>query len=179
MYVYSSGHTLSTTVNNGAYQDVYSGGITSDSLVTSGGTEFVSGGGKAIKTTISGSGANQTVSSGGVAVSTTISAGGEQFISGGGVDSASIIDIGSFDTISSGGRAISTMVGGQLTIGSAGVARGADVLSGGSIFDSAGAIYGTRRRRFWQTEPPASYYILCRTPVKRPRRLLPLGASKR
>ena len=106
--------------------------------VNSLGNEYVSSGGVASGTTLSGG--HQVVYASGTASGTTIDNGGIQYDLGSAVSTT--INTGGFEYVSSGGTATSTTVGGggQLDVLSSGVASGTTVNSLGNEYVSSGGM---------------------------------------
>jgi len=180
--VLAGGVALDTVVNSGGFQGVSAGGIAGASLVNAGGTvqvslgsvignvvvgglQFISSGGSATGTTVSGpggadvvltggtatgsvlvAGGSELVVTGGVVVSAIVSSGGNEILSGGTASNTTILG-GGTETVQAGGFSVSATVqnGGSNTIASGGLAS-ATVISGGGTeiaFAGGGAAFAT------------------------------------
>lgn len=127
--LYIFGHLVSA-VNNGGWEYLSAGGVTSNSTVNSGGHEWIYSGGVASNSTIN-SGATQWIANGGLASNTILN--GTQVIQG--VSYATTLNSGSLETIASGAIASNTLVnsGGVEVISAGGIVRGGNVASGGIV----------------------------------------------
>ncbi|MBC0982808.1 autotransporter adhesin AIDA-I, partial [Escherichia coli] len=124
---------------------VNSGG-TATGTQLSGGTQNVSSGGSAIKTSVYNSGV-QTVYAGATVTDTTVNSGGKQNISSGGSASGTVVNTSGTQNIYSGGSAVSTHIssGGDQRVSSGGNASGTVVSSGGfQRVNSGGTATGTQ-----------------------------------
>ena len=168
--VTSSGLTFDATT----YEDVLSGGLSEDSMISSGGLVTVESGGRTVGDMIVSGGA-EVVSKGGVATNLTVSAGG--LVSGAGVllggtiygDAAGLLlsrvddegsyasvesgglvsafTLGAFASLSvlSGGQALATTAsGGDLVVEATGSASGATASAGGAIDAADATVLDTR-----------------------------------
>ena len=154
--VASGGSASFTSVGNGAFQTVNSGGSAISAVVLSGGQQDVSG---TATNTVINNGGTQNVSSGGTLIDTVISSGGNQYVFGGtasntvifsggnafisgGTASGDIIMSGGTEKVFLGGHVVSTIVsnGGTEFVSSGGTASGTVVLGGGTTVISSGGI---------------------------------------
>ena len=156
-YFYNYELTMSNTlVDAGAYQYVYSGGVTKGTILK--GEEYLQSGAKSVKTRVSDDGV-QYVSEGGVAsgtilgnegrqtlyggksVKTVVSAGGQQEVYDGGIARGTVVKNDGFQYVYANGSAIATTVseGGQLSVYSGGLVSSGTILSGGYLYQEAGA----------------------------------------
>ena len=117
----SGGLAVSTTMENGALENVFSGGLDSAAKVSSGAIEFVFSGGATRSATIDNGGLFGLF--GGTANWTTISSGGTVSVFSGGLDSAALISVGGAEVVASGGIVSgATLSGGVLTLSFGGAA---------------------------------------------------------
>jgi autotransporter passenger strand-loop-strand repeat protein len=143
--VVDAGGTASgTTVSMFATQDVLSGGTSISATLRADGEQFVSSGGVASRTTVSGA---EVVYAGGIASGTTIDSGGAQWLGGGfygsgGSAVATVVSNGGFEYLVSGGVAIGTTIssGGMVQVYSGSTASNTTIGSGGILQVSSGGI---------------------------------------
>jgi autotransporter passenger strand-loop-strand repeat protein len=133
-------------------ENVFSGGVASEMIVSSGGTQYVLAAGSARGTLVN-SGGYQIVSLGGVASGTTVVNGGRQYVYSGAIASATTISGGGKDAVGTAvhtgveyvfdsGATTGTVVssGGKELISSGGVANATKVYGGGSEYIFAGGL---------------------------------------
>jgi autotransporter passenger strand-loop-strand repeat protein len=101
------GVSSDTVVSSGGRE--YVGGVSSDSVVSNGGFEFVLPGGVSSDTVVSGGG-NETVDSSGASIDTVISSGGSETIGSGGVSSDTVVTSGGIEVFYSGAFSSDTVI---------------------------------------------------------------------
>ncbi len=143
MQIFSNGITQDTIIKPDGTQTTFTGGIANDTIID-GGWQSVSSGG-VVNGTIVNSDGWQSVSNGGVANRTTVNSDGWQYISSGGVVNRSIVNSSGYQYIASGGIANGdTINGGYQTVARGGVANSTTINSDGrQVIGSSGAASNT------------------------------------
>jgi autotransporter passenger strand-loop-strand repeat protein len=133
------GYAISTTVDGGGTEFVYSRGRAYATVVSNGGTQIVLTHGLGSAATIEGGG-RQYVYSSGTAASATVTNGGMQLVHG--TASATVVQTGGTEQIFSGAAASGTLVssGGSENIFGAGIGNSTAIESGGNEFVYSGAV---------------------------------------
>jgi antigen 43 len=139
-YIFGNGTAISTTANDGSFDNVQNGGTASFTTVEHGGSEDVANGGLAVSTVVSSGGYDDVYAGGsasfttvsnhgieyvgdetiadGITVSTTVDSGGAQEVFVSGIASATSVSSGGVEVLSTGGSATSTTVslGGMIDV---------------------------------------------------------------
>jgi autotransporter passenger strand-loop-strand repeat protein len=156
-YIFGNGTAVSTTANDGSFDNVQNGGTASFTTVRHGGSEEVANGGLAVDTVVSSGGYDAVYAGGsasfttvsnhgveyvgeetfadGITVSTMVDSGGAQIVYFSGIASDTTVSSGGFQYVSSGGMATNTVVdsGGAEILSTGGSATSTTVSSGGTI----------------------------------------------
>jgi len=141
--VFSAGVTSGDIVSSGGKELVSAGGVASGTQVLSGGTLYVLASGKASGTVVS-SGGKELVSSGGAASGTQVLTDGLLYVLASGATTGTVVSSGGKELLSSGGTAVETAVlsGGSEYVYSGSLDNHGTVSSGGAEAIYAGGTAG-------------------------------------